>query len=224
MLILKPIKAKNNYSYKNIKCIVIISMTMNFFQRHPVIKDTFSIIAFILCVLVGTIFINTFIFRSFSVIGPSMETTLYTGDRLIVNRLSTTWDQLQNKVYTPKRGQVIVFKNPGYIDGNGDEYIVKRVIAFAGERVVITDGHYVVYNSQYPNGFNPDDTNNGEPGSPTSGSIDIVVPTGEIFVSGDHREGSYSYDSRNGLGTIPLYDVVGPVSVRIFPFDKIRLF
>jgi len=224
MLILKPIKAKYSYSSKIIKCIVIISMTTNFLQRHPVVKDTISIIAFILCVLFGTIFINTFIFRSFSVIGPSMESTLYTGDRLIVNRLVVTWDQLQNKTYTPERGQVIVFKNPNYVDGNGDEYIVKRVIAFAGERVVITDGHYVVYNNENPNGFNPDDTNNGEPGSPTSGSIDTVVPVGELFVSGDHREGSYSYDSRNGLGTIPLYDVVGPVSVRIFPFDKIRLF
>jgi hypothetical protein len=26
------------------------------------------------------------------------------------------------------------------------------------------------------------------------------------------------------MGTIPLYDVVGPVSMRIFPFNKIRTF
>ena len=199
-------------------------MKSTFLQRHPFIKDAINISAFILCVLIGTLFINTFIFRSFSVVGPSMESTLYTGDRLIVNRLAVTWAQLKDNKYVPERGQVIVFKNPSYTAGNGDEYIVKRVIAFAGERVVITDGHYLVYNSENPKGFNPDDKNNSEPGSPTSGSVDTVVPSGELFVSGDHRQGSYSYDSRNGLGTIPLYDVVGPVGVRIFPFDKIRTF
>ena len=202
-------------------------MEVSFLRRHQFLKDAISITIFIICVLVGTLLINTFVFRSFSVVGPSMETTLYTGDRLIVNRLPVTWAQLQNKNYIPERGQIIVFKNPQYTSGITDEYIVKRVIAFPGERVILTGGHYTVYNSEhsYPdNGFNPDDTNNGEPGTPTSGAVDKIVPNGELFVSGDHRQGSYSYDSRNGLGTIPLYDVVGPVSVRVFPFDKIRTF
>lgn len=199
-------------------------MKVAFLDRHPFLKDAISIAIFVICVVIGTLTINTFIFRSFSVVGPSMETTLYTGDRLIVNRLPVTWSQLNNKDYIPERGQIIVFKNPRYTEGLGDEYIVKRVIAFPGERVVLKNGKYTVYNSSNPEGFNPDDNNNGEPGSPTSGEIDTIVPTGELFVSGDHRQGSYSYDSRNGLGTIPFYDVVGPVSFRIFPFDKIRGF
>lgn len=159
-----------------------------------------------------------------------MEETLYTGDRLVVNRLPVTWSQLRNLTYLPERGQVIVFKNPHYavgVIGNGsenDEFIVKRVIAFPGERVVLKDGSFTVYNKEHPDGFNPDDYNDGEPGSPTTGSIDQVVPTGELFVSGDHREGPYSLDSRNGLGTIPLYDVIGPVILRLYPFDKIRTF
>jgi signal peptidase I len=153
-----------------------------------------------------------------------MEKTLYTDDRLIVNRLPVTLAQLQNKPYIPERGQIIVFKNPQFSNGLSDEYIVKRVIGFPGERVLLKDGHYLVFNDKNPNGFNPDDANHGEPGSPTSGAIDEVVPADELFVSGDHREGSFSLDSRNGLGTIPYYDVVGPVSLRIFPFDKIRGF
>jgi len=199
-------------------------MQASFTQRHPLLKDAFGVVIFAICVLIGTLFINTFIFRSFNVEGPSMEKTMYTGDRLIVNRLPVSWAQLQNKAYVPERGQIIVFKNPKYNLGMGEEYIVKRVIAFAGERVVLKDGHYTVFNEKHPKGFNPDDANHGEPGSPTSGEVDTVVADDTIFVSGDHRQESFSYDSRNGMGTIPLYDIVGPVSLRIFPFTKIRSF
>lgn len=193
-------------------------------QRHPFLKDALNIAIFIVCVLVGTLLINTFVFRSFNVVGPSMEKTLYTGDRLIINRLPVTWAQLQNKQYVPERGQVIVFKNPMYNANTGDEYVVKRVIAFEGERVTVKDGKITVFNTEHPNGFNPDDQNHGEPGSPTTGDVDTTVAQGTLFVSGDHREGDYSYDSRNGLGLIPLYDVVGPVGIRIYPIPAMRFF
>lgn len=193
-------------------------------QRHPFIKDTVGIFVFISCVLIGTILINAFIFRSFNVVGPSMQPTMYTGDRLIVNRLPVTWAQLQNKPYIPTRGQVIVFKNPRYNVGTGDEYIVKRVIAFPGERVTVSDGVLSVYNNEHPEGFHPDDDNHDEPGSPTSGSVDTVVTDGTLFVAGDHRQGDFSFDSRSGLGLIPYYDVVGPVKFRIYPFTAIRTF
>lgn len=202
-----------------------MSDSSTFFQRHSGIKDILNIILFVVLVFTGTLFINAFIFRSFNVEGPSMEQTLYTGDRLIVNRLPVTWSQLQNETYVPDRGEIIVFKNPAFDSiGQREEYIVKRVIAFAGERVVLKDGKYTIYNDQNPNGFNPDDQNNGEPGSPTSGEVDEVVGDGTIFVSGDHRQENYSLDSRNGLGQIPLYDVIGPVKIRIFPFTDVRTF
>lgn len=199
-------------------------MESSLFQRRPFLKDCINIAIFIVCVTLGTLFINTFVFRSFSVVGRSMETTMYTNDRVIVNRIPVTIAQIQNKDYIPERGQIIVFRNPKYSQGLDDEYIVKRVIAFPGERITIHDGHYMVFNKENPEGFNPDDNNNGEPGKFTSGKVDIIVPSGELFVSGDHREGSWSLDSRNGLGTIPFYDVVGPVAFRLYPFDKIRSF
>lgn len=200
-------------------------MNASFLDRHQGLKDALGIFIFVICVLIGTLFINAFIFRSFNVEGPSMEQTLFTGDRLIVSRLPVTLAQLQNKSYVPERGQVIVFKNPQYVPGLGEEYIVKRVIAFPGERVVLKDGVYTVYNSEKPDGFNPDELS-GEnlQDKYTSGEADQVVTEDTLFVSGDHREGSYSKDSRNGLGLIPYYDIIGPVSVRIFPFDKIRTF
>jgi signal peptidase I len=197
----------------------------HFFDRHQGFKDAFGVVLFVTCVIIGTLFINTFIFRSFNVEGRSMEETMHDGDRLIVNRLPVTWAQLQNKPYVPERGEIIVFKNPAFDEVNQrEEYIVKRVIAFEGEQVILEGGHYTVFNRERPEGFNPDDSNNGEPGTPTSGEIDTTVPEGTIFVSGDHRQGSNSLDSRNGLGFIPLYDVIGPVSLRIFPFGQMRGF
>lgn len=198
-------------------------MEASFLTRHPRLKDIGGFVIFVVCVIVGTLLINTFVFRSFSVTGPSMEQTLYTGDRLIVNRLPVTMAHLQNNSYTPKRGQIIVFKNPLYSPGSEDMNLVKRVIAFAGERVTVKDGTLTVYNKEHPEGFHPDDSWDG-PGSPTSGDTEVTVPEGSIFVAGDHRQGSYSLDSRNGLGTVPLYDVIGPVSLRLWPLTRVQGF
>ena len=72
-------------------------MEATFFRRHAFLKDALGILIFIICVLVGTLLINTYIFRSFNVLGPSMESTLYTGDRLIINRLPVTLAQLERR-------------------------------------------------------------------------------------------------------------------------------
>ncbi len=203
-------------------------MEATFIQRHPLFKDALNVLIFVVCVLIGTLLINTYVFRSFNVLGPSMETTLYTGDRLIINRLPVTMAELQNKPYVPNRGQIIVFKNPQYNPDTGDEFIVKRVIAFPGERVVVKNGVLTVYNKSNPNGFQPDLAQahdpTSHPGSPTSGDVDTTVTDGTLFVAGDHRQGDFSYDSRSGLGLIPYYDLVGPVGMRIYPFNEIRLF
>ena len=113
-------------------------------ERHPGLRDALHFLLFVGLVFVGVIIINSFIFRSFNVVGRSMETTLNNGDRLIVNRLPVTISNLKNQSYKPNRGDIIVFKNPQFVQGNRDEYIVKRVIAFAGERVVVKDGKITV--------------------------------------------------------------------------------
>jgi len=197
--------------------------------KRPVWRDILSILVFIALVALGTLFINTFLFRSFSVVGPSMESTLHTGDKLIVNRLTPSLARAFGGTYTPGRGQVIVFRNPMFEQTGGtEEYIVKRVIGLPGERVTVHDGVVMVYNKQYPNGFYPDKSyvqpDGTGPGSPTSDEVDTTVPNGELFVMGDHRVGSFSHDSRNGLGTIPLYDIIGPVAIRFFPFNKVTTF
>lgn len=202
-------------------------MEASFLTRHPRIKDAISLVVFIALVFVGTVIVNTYIFRSFAVSGHSMDYTLADRDRLIVNRLPITKAQLTNKTYMPNRGEIIVFKNPRYVPGTADEYIVKRVIALPGERVTVKDGVLTVYNSAHPNGYQPDDEwrkNGVGPQSPVSGDIDVTVPEETVFVSGDNRIGQHSFDSRSGLGMIPTFDIIGPVVLRIYPFTAIHWF
>lgn len=190
------------------------------------VKDIFGVISFIVLVFLGVVFINSFIFRSFNVEGPSMEKTMFTGDKLIANKIPATFAHIQGKEYQPERGQIVVFKNPEYSlrFAHKDEYIVKRVIGLPGETIKVLDGKVQVINKEHPDGFNPDSLTNDQEGSPTSGNVITKVPEGEVFVMGDHREGNYSLDSRNGLGTVPFKDIVGPVSLRLFPFQDFRWF
>ena len=187
-----------------------------FLQKYPLLKDLLSLALFVICVVVGTVILNAFVFRSYNVVGSSMENTLQNDDRVIVNRLPVSWSHFLGQEYVPKRGQIIVFANGAAsgpltceaLVGQVDQYIIKRVIAFPGERVTVKNGV---------------DATNG-PKEYSSGDVDMIVPEGEIFVAGDNREGSHSFDSRSGLGTIPYCRIIGPAAVRIYPFDKVQLF
>ena len=222
-------------------------MEPKFFQKHPLLKDLLSLAGFIIAIIAGTIFLNTYIYRSYNVVGGSMENTLHGNDRVIVNRAAVSWSHFIGQEYVPERGQIIVFLNEDeekvkeykaagvsnpmtctVPENVNDQYIIKRVIAFPGERVVVKDGIMTIYNEEYPDGIIYDEewrtSDTDGPKAQTSGEVDIVVPEGELFVSGDNREGSNSWDSRNGLGTIPYCRIIGPVMLRLFPLDKIRTF
>ena len=238
-------------------------MKPTFFQKHPLLKDLGSLIVTICIVIVAVFVVNNYVFRSYNVVGKSMENTLHDDDRIFVNRLKVSWSHFLGKDYVPERGEIIVFANTdsslekdlkaAYAEEHwvalsevpslktcdaptnvSDQYIIKRVIAFPGERVVVKDGVMTVYTDENPEGIVFDEEwrvydDDGEtvvegPKLDVSGEVDVVVPEGEIFVSGDNRVGDNSSDSRNGLGTIPYCRIVGPVAVRLYPFDSIKFF
>lgn len=162
----------------------------------------------------------TFVFQSYEVDGPSMESTLQDKDRLIVLKTGKTLARVTNKDYIPKRYEIIIFVKHGLAElgTSSDKQLIKRVVGLPGERVVVRDGKITVHNSEFPNGFDPDkDQEYAKTIAFTNGSVDITVPEGEVFVSGDNR--GNSLDSRS-FGTVRSEDIIGKLVFRLFPINK----
>jgi signal peptidase I len=166
-----------------------------------------------LAVLVGLLsllLVHVFVAQPFQIPSGSMEPGLRIGDRVLVNKLAYRFGA------EPRRGDVVVFDGRGTF-GNGD--YIKRVVGVGGDRVVCCDreGRIEV------NGRPVDESTFLHPGDkPSSVPFDVVVPTGRLFLLGDHR--SDSSDSRDHLGSpgggmVPVGEVIGRAEVVVWPFD-----
>lgn len=152
-----------------------------------------------------------------------METTLSSGDRLIVNKIPRTWSRVTNKGYVPQRGDVVIFNHVSSIAANigGSKQLIKRVIALPGESVSVAGGTISV---SKPGGgsFNPDASGSYHIKSQnTPGDMQVTLAGDEVFVVGDNR--GNSEDSRF-FGPIKLEQIVGKLSIRIMPVDQIKKF
>ena len=183
-------------------------------------RGIISTVAILVAAPVLALLLTSFVFQSYEVDGPSMETTLQNRDRLIVWKMPRTIAGLTNGDYVPKRSDVIVFVKRGVYD-TGDKQLIKRVIGLPGDRVIVNNGYITIYNKESPNGFNPDINKDFSPNiSPiTTGNIDLTVPEGQVFVCGDNR--TNSLDSRT-FGTVSTEDIVGKLVVRIFPLNAFK--
>lgn len=180
-----------------------------------------STIAVLLIAPLVALFLTSFIFQSYQVDGPSMETTLYNNDRLLVWKLPKTWSKLTGHDYIPKRGDVIIFVERGYGDIDGKQ-LIKRVIGLPGDRVVIQNSIVTIYNDEQPNGFKPDQAlPYGKVIGETSNNVDTAIPEGKLYVMGDNRPGSM--DSR-AFGPIDAGDIVGKLVMRVWPINEAKRF
>lgn len=199
-------------------------------KRAPWYKnDIISTLMIIVLAPIVALLLTQFIFQSYQVDGPSMETTLQDRDRLIVTKVGRTWARLTRSSYQPERYDIIIFNHSSdYGDGNVQQkQLVKRVIGLPGDRVLVKNGQVMIYNKEHPDGYLVDKVGPELPAitvtnAPTEGGvIDETVKDGEVYVMGDNRENSM--DSRF-FGAIRQQDIVGHLAMRIYPFDKIQRF
>lgn len=192
-------------------------------KKHNAKKELFSTLAILILAPVIAIFLTVFVFQSYQVDGPSMEKTLHNNDRLIVVKTGKTWSKITRKNYIPPRYSIVVFNYNG--DSNYEiqnKQLIKRVIGLPGDHIVIKDGVTTIYNSIHPDGFYPDKIGpESSVVNTTGGDIDRTIKPGEVFVMGDNR--GNSLDSRV-FGPISSQDIIGTLSLRIYPFNAFKKF
>jgi len=162
----------------------------------------FSIIA-ILIVLPFRIFIA----QPFLVSGASMSPNFETGHYLIVDQLSYNFTE-------PKRGEVVVFKYPK----DPKKFFIKRIIGLPNETIKIEGQKVFIKNEESPNGFELNEPYIENIGHNKS---EISLGKDEYFVMGDNRPASS--DSRV-WGSLSRELIVGRAFLRLFPFNKIKVF
>ena len=168
-----------------------------------IVKELLSWIVFIVVVVAASYLIVTFVGQRTEVSGSSMETTLSTGDQLIVDKISYRFRD-------PKRYDIVVF--PYRYEEN--RYYIKRIIGLPGETVQIVDGMVYIngspLNEHYGNEVIEDPGSAAEP---------ITLGDDEYFVLGDNRNNSQ--DSRaSNVGLIHSDELLGRAWVRIWPLDQ----
>ncbi len=168
-----------------------------------IVKELFGWIVFIVVVVVASYLIVTFVGQRTEVSGSSMETTLSSGDQLIVDKISYRFRD-------PKRYDIVVF--PYRYEEN--TYYIKRIIGLPGETVQIVDGMVYIngspLNEHYGNEVIEDPGSAAEP---------ITLGDDEYFVLGDNRNNSQ--DSRaSNVGLIHRDELLGRAWVRIWPLDQ----
>jgi signal peptidase I len=171
-----------------------------------------EIIETLVLTLVIFFVIQNFVAQPFQVQQHSMERTFVEGDYVLVDRLTGRWSPYE-------RGQVVVF-HPSRAWTTQTEPYIKRVIGVAGDTVEIRDGRVFV------NGVALDEPYLYRDDAGVTESTDAVdqarwvVPEGDLFVMGDHRQ--VSEDSR-AFGPIPVSSVIGRGMVRYWPLSAIGI-
>ncbi len=166
-------------------------------------SSLYELIDSIVLSAVVVLLLFTFIFRIFVVSGPSMNTTLANGERIIVSDV----------MYTAKQGDIICF----YSDSE-EEVLVKRVIATEGQIVDIDDNGFV-----YVDGVKLSEPYiNGAYTLSHSVTMPHIVSDGCVFVLGDNR--GNSKDSRYlEISDVNCHDILGKLVLRLYPnFGKVN--
>lgn len=194
---------------------------------------------------------RTFLYQPFHIPSESMVPNLLVGDYLFVSKFSYGYGKYSPPLFAwpiegrilghaPKRGDIIVFRNPQ----EPDVAYIKRLIGLPGDRIQMIDGQLVLngksvqrtpetpYTLPQPDGTErlvtrfretlPDGSSHDIlEADDTYGALDntqeFTVPPGHYFMMGDNRD--RSQDSRTPyVGFVPAENLIGQADLIVFSF------
>ncbi len=160
--------------------------------------------SWILCIVIAVaaaLLIRAFVFSIVLVDGESMYPTLYSHERVAIEKVSRYFN-------LPEYGDIIIVKYP-YMEGT----YVKRTMGLPGDKLEVRDS--TVYRNDEPL---VEEYVNPEP-YPDWGPY--TVPEGHVFVMGDNR--AHSLDSRaEVIGAIAQDQIEGHALFVIWPLTDIH--
>ena len=158
-------------------------------RAAKVLRDWLVVLA---VALAAAFAVRFWVLQQFYISGPSMETTLYSNDRVLVNKLSY-------RLHGVRRGDVVVFDR---VTRNGNEVahddLIKRVVALSGETIEIKDCTVFIDGRELEEPYLPGrDTSLPTPQEQcrVGDMRKVIVPSRHVFVMGDNRP--ESFDSRS---------------------------
>jgi signal peptidase I len=191
--------------------------------------------------LAVSIVIKTFLVQFFYIPSGSMENTLQINDRVAVNKVPFIGKSI-------KRGDVVVFRDPdnwlpepyvgdqnefiakikdgfvavGVLPNPAKQYLVKRVIGVAGDKVECCskDKKLMI------NGIEIDEPYIFAGNTASDTNFNVTVPAGKVWVMGDHRGASadsrfHQDDINNGM--VPTSKITGKVFGIIWPIKHLGI-
>ena len=170
------------------------------------------IVVIVVALAIATI-VRVLILQQFYISGPSMETTLFQDNRVLVSKMSY-------RFFDISRGDVVVFDRVT-TDGGTVQHddLIKRVIGLPGEKIEIKSCSVFINDQLLPEPYlDAFDLGQSalEDRCRLPNMAPQVVPNGDVFVMGDNR--SQSYDSRM-FGPIDETLIVGRAFVVVWPFS-----
>lgn len=141
--------------------------------------------------------------------GSSMFPNFKNGDYIIT-------DKLTYRVSDPKRGDIVVFKNPK--DETQD--FIKRIIGVPGDRIKVEGGKVYLNGTELTEPYLAE-TVVTNPGSFAREGQEVTVEAGHYLTFGDNRPASS--DSRE-WGQITRAELIGKVFFRYWPATEVGLY
>ena len=172
-------------------------------KKHNAAREITEWLVSIIIAVALALVIHNNVFQIIKVEGPSMQQTLWTGERMFV----TPFSYMKNQ---PERGDIVVTNFP-----NDSRHFVKRVIGLEGDVVEVSEGSVYINGIVLIEEYLFEDIRKQ--------MAPVTVSKDAVFVMGDNRNNSS--DSRMpNVGEIDEALIIGKVQGIVFPFSEYEWF